>query len=185
MSAANEKTAQTTIDQAEVDRFSAMAAEWWSPTGKFRPLHKFNPVRLTYIRDRVCAAASSGEYGAKARGFTTDAVIAMRKHPWPGNIRELENRLKKAIVLSDNPLLTPEDLDLQTRRPSVILPLAQAKEEFQRRYINRVLDMNAGNRTKTARDLDVDPRTIFRHLVRDKLDGTEPDDSLLDADLDI
>ena len=45
--------ARTTIDQSEVDRFSAMAAEWWSPTGKFKPLHKFNPVRLAYIRDRV------------------------------------------------------------------------------------------------------------------------------------
>jgi 2-polyprenyl-6-hydroxyphenyl methylase/3-demethylubiquinone-9 3-methyltransferase len=45
--------AKTTIDQSEVDRFSAMAAEWWSPTGKFKPLHKFNPVRLAYIRDRV------------------------------------------------------------------------------------------------------------------------------------
>ena len=46
--------AQTTIDQSEVDRFSAMAAEWWNPAGKFRPLHKFNPVRLAYIRERVC-----------------------------------------------------------------------------------------------------------------------------------
>lgn len=45
--------AKTTIDQSEVDRFSAMAAEWWSPTGKFKPLHKFNPVRLAYIRDCV------------------------------------------------------------------------------------------------------------------------------------
>lgn len=44
----------TTIDQSEVDRFSAMAAEWWNPTGKFKPLHKFNPVRLAFIRDRVC-----------------------------------------------------------------------------------------------------------------------------------
>ena len=44
----------TTIDQAEVDRFSALAAEWWNPAGKFRPLHKFNPVRLTYIRDALC-----------------------------------------------------------------------------------------------------------------------------------
>ncbi len=48
--------ARTTIDQGEVDRFSAMAAEWWDPRGKFRPLHKFNPVRLTYIRDRVADA---------------------------------------------------------------------------------------------------------------------------------
>jgi 2-polyprenyl-6-hydroxyphenyl methylase / 3-demethylubiquinone-9 3-methyltransferase len=46
-------TARTTIDPAEVERFSRMAAEWWSPTGKFKPLHKFNPVRLTYIREKV------------------------------------------------------------------------------------------------------------------------------------
>lgn len=45
--------ARTTIDQGEVDRFSALAAEWWNPQGKFRPLHKFNPVRLSYIRDHV------------------------------------------------------------------------------------------------------------------------------------
>jgi 2-polyprenyl-6-hydroxyphenyl methylase / 3-demethylubiquinone-9 3-methyltransferase len=47
------QAARTTIDDAEVERFSRMAAEWWSPTGKFKPLHKFNPVRLTYIREKV------------------------------------------------------------------------------------------------------------------------------------
>lgn len=50
---ANTAKANTTIDQAEVDRFSALAAEWWNPNGKFKPLHKFNPVRLAYIRDMV------------------------------------------------------------------------------------------------------------------------------------
>ena len=44
-----------TIDAAEVERFSALAAEWWNPNGKFKPLHKFNPVRLAYIRDAVAA----------------------------------------------------------------------------------------------------------------------------------
>ncbi len=47
--------ARTTIDQAEVDRFTAMAAEWWNPAGKFKPLHKFNPVRIRYIRDKAAA----------------------------------------------------------------------------------------------------------------------------------
>ncbi|MCM2293542.1 bifunctional 2-polyprenyl-6-hydroxyphenol methylase/3-demethylubiquinol 3-O-methyltransferase UbiG [Allorhizobium sp. BGMRC 0089] len=47
------ESARTTIDQTEVDRFSAMAAEWWDPSGKFKPLHKFNPVRLAYIRDKL------------------------------------------------------------------------------------------------------------------------------------
>lgn len=46
---------QTTIDQSEIDRFSALADEWWNPTGKFKPLHKFNPVRLSYIRDQAAA----------------------------------------------------------------------------------------------------------------------------------
>ncbi|MDR3494215.1 MAG: bifunctional 2-polyprenyl-6-hydroxyphenol methylase/3-demethylubiquinol 3-O-methyltransferase UbiG [Ancalomicrobiaceae bacterium] len=41
---------RSTVDDAEIARFSAMAAEWWDPTGKFRPLHKFNPVRLTYLK---------------------------------------------------------------------------------------------------------------------------------------
>ncbi|MFP5077388.1 bifunctional 2-polyprenyl-6-hydroxyphenol methylase/3-demethylubiquinol 3-O-methyltransferase UbiG [Rhizobium sp. YIM 134829] len=47
--------ARTTIDQSEIDRFSALAAEWWNPRGKFKPLHKFNPVRLAYIRDKASA----------------------------------------------------------------------------------------------------------------------------------
>lgn len=52
----NAATARTTIDQGEIERFSRIAAEWWDPAGKFRPLHKFNPVRLAYIRDAICAA---------------------------------------------------------------------------------------------------------------------------------
>ena len=48
-------TARTTIDQSDVDRFSRIAGEWWDPRGKFRPLHKFNPVRLDYIREQVSA----------------------------------------------------------------------------------------------------------------------------------
>jgi len=45
----------TTIDTDEVAKFEAMAAEWWDPNGKFKPLHKFNPVRLAFIRDQVAA----------------------------------------------------------------------------------------------------------------------------------
>ena len=41
------------IDPSEVAKFTAMAAEWWDPKGKFKPLHKFNPVRLGFIRDTV------------------------------------------------------------------------------------------------------------------------------------
>lgn len=46
--------ASITVDPSEVEKFSAIADEWWDPFGKFKPLHKFNPVRLAYIRDGVC-----------------------------------------------------------------------------------------------------------------------------------
>ena len=110
-------------------------------------------------------------YGRPITGFTRDAIVALRKHAWPGNIRELENRLKKAVVLADGALLGPNDLDLDddllTDR---ILPLAEAKDRWQRRYIDDVLALNHGNRTQTAHDLGVDPRTIFRHLEKSRDD---------------
>ena len=61
------RTQGSTVDDAEVERFSALSAEWWDPKGKFRPLHKFNPVRLSYIRDQV--AARFGRDPQSARPF--------------------------------------------------------------------------------------------------------------------
>ena len=49
----NMPAAQTTVDLSEVAKFEAMAAEWWDPTGKFKPLHMMNPVRLDYITRRI------------------------------------------------------------------------------------------------------------------------------------
>ncbi|MBO0752560.1 MAG: bifunctional 2-polyprenyl-6-hydroxyphenol methylase/3-demethylubiquinol 3-O-methyltransferase UbiG [Bradyrhizobiaceae bacterium] len=46
--------AEATVDAAEVDRFSRLAAEWWDPHGKMAVLHRFNPVRLAFIRDAAC-----------------------------------------------------------------------------------------------------------------------------------
>ncbi|MEJ1160383.1 bifunctional 2-polyprenyl-6-hydroxyphenol methylase/3-demethylubiquinol 3-O-methyltransferase UbiG [Prosthecomicrobium sp. N25] len=57
----------TTVDDAEIRRFSAMAAEWWDPAGKFRPLHKFNPVRLGYVKEEV--SARFGRDARDARAF--------------------------------------------------------------------------------------------------------------------
>src|SRR5499427_2558316 len=48
------ETPGTTVDAAEVARFSALAADWWNPNGKMATLHRFNPVRLGYIRDLTC-----------------------------------------------------------------------------------------------------------------------------------
>jgi transcriptional regulator with GAF, ATPase, and Fis domain len=106
------------------------------------------------------------ELGSKVKGFSPQALVAVKRFRWPGNIRQLENRIKKAVVLAEKPLINPDDLELRPEQLEPILPLAEARDEWQKRYINEILDRNGGNRTKTAKDLGVDPRTIFRHLER-------------------
>jgi 2-polyprenyl-6-hydroxyphenyl methylase/3-demethylubiquinone-9 3-methyltransferase len=63
MTAANQHNdttaASPTLDPEEVQRFSRLAAEWWDPNGKFRPLHQIGPPRLSFIRDRVVANFNS------------------------------------------------------------------------------------------------------------------------------
>ena len=43
----------STINKKEIEKFSIIAAEWWDPNGKFKPLHKFNPIRIRYIKDNI------------------------------------------------------------------------------------------------------------------------------------
>lgn len=56
---------RTSIDPGEIERFSRIAAEWWDPRGKFGPLHKFNPVRLGFIRDEALARFGRDPRAAK------------------------------------------------------------------------------------------------------------------------
>ena len=42
-----------TINKKEIEKFSSIAEEWWDPTGKFKPLHKFNPIRISYIKNNI------------------------------------------------------------------------------------------------------------------------------------
>lgn len=113
------------------------------------------------------------EFGATVKGFTPKALEAMRVYEWPGNVRQLENRIKKALVLADKTLIGVDDLDLGGDQQRAVIPLAQAREDFTRQYILDILERNGGNRTRTARDLGVDPRTVFRYLEREP-DAPEP-----------
>ena len=63
----------TTINDAEIAKFTAMAEEWWDPAGKFKPLHKFNPVRLGYIREHLIA--HFGRDGTLMRPFEGISIL--------------------------------------------------------------------------------------------------------------
>jgi transcriptional regulator with GAF, ATPase, and Fis domain len=107
------------------------------------------------------------QYGSKARGYSAGCVNAMRAYYWPGNVRELENRIKKAVIMTDRQQLGPDDLGVEPKASRAKLQtLAEAEEDFKKSYIRQALDQNAWNKAQTARELDVDPRTIFRYIEK-------------------
>ena len=73
----------------------------------------------TLVIARYLLSRYTKEYESKIRGFSPNASVAIRKHNWPGNIREMENRIKKAVVLSESTMIGPDDLELT---PDVLPP---------------------------------------------------------------
>ena len=106
----------------------------------------------------------SDKYKKKVIGFTPRSLELMKKYQWPGNVRELENKVKKAVVLADKIHITPDLLGIKDHEKDKIMPLSIAKQEFQREYIMTALKRNNDNKAKTARELEIDVRTIFRYL---------------------
>ena len=106
------------------------------------------------------------QYGAKVRGFNNECVRAMLSYYWPGNVRQLENRIKKAVIMSDRALLNADDLSIKAGDKRKIDALDVATEDFKKAYIREALELNNWNKAQTARDLGVDPRTIFRYIEK-------------------
>jgi len=120
------------------------------------------------------------------RGLAPDAAEKLLQHPWPGNVRELMNAVERAVALSRDKLLALSDLPERVREaekvridvtaddPEELLTL----EELERRYIVRVLETTAGNKTQAARILGVDRKTLFRKLKKE----SEADETTADGE---
>ena len=109
------------------------------------------------------------------RTLTPGAELALRRHPFPGNIRQLENVIKKALVLSEQTELSPEDLGMAAVAQPKVLPLHDAKERFVQKYVSEILALHNGNKTRAAQVLGVDVRTVFRFLHREEGSRSEPE----------
>ena len=104
----------------------------------------------------------SMEKGGKSLKFSERAVNALRKHYWPGNIRELENRVKRAIIMTESDRITPVDLELtpaggQEGHQS----LKEAREALEKDLILKALSRNRGNISKAAAELDISRPTLY------------------------
>ena len=112
-----------------------------------------------------------------------EAMELLCGYPWPGNIRELENTIERAVALSYQPILTPEDLPRNLREreeaknPGPIAGNGQftigdtpSLEEVKKRYLMHVLQQAQGNVSATARILSIDRRSLYRMLARYKIE---------------
>lgn len=114
----------------------------------------------------------------KVKQFSKDALDYLMTHPWQGNVRELENTIERAIVLSNSSIIRFEDVctvdnrqntDEQLDGTSVRFPVFGSSkvltvEELVNKYVQHVLDLNNGAKEKTARDLQIDRKTLYRRL---------------------
>ena len=129
------------------------------------------------------------EAGREILGFTEAALAAMQRYDWPGNIRELENAVERAVVLCRRPQVDVEDLpesiqvhvshsmaaksipvDELYDRP---MPLTAALEGPERRIIEAALKRNAWNRQATAAELDINRTTLYKKMRKYRLDVGE------------
>jgi two-component system response regulator AtoC len=100
--------------------------------------------------------------------FTDDAVALLTDYPWPGNIRELEHCVERAVTLASGHVLTPADLapELRSTLEATLHRGTPTLEEVKRRYLEYVLDDTGGNVSRAASILGVDRRSLYRMLRR-------------------
>ncbi|KKC99142.1 MULTISPECIES: PEP-CTERM-box response regulator transcription factor [Photobacterium] len=100
----------------------------------------------------------------KISGFTDDAIRAMLQHNWPGNIRELQNKVKSAVIMSDNKFISSLDLALQPIEDDLepmAFNLRQVREAAEKQAIAKALSLSNGNMSHTANILGITRPTLY------------------------
>ena len=147
------------------------------------------PINIPPLRERKEDIVPLAEFflikyaalnNSKARGFTKAALERLLTHLWRGNVRELENTVERAVVLSSGPLIDAEDL-FEVSEPAVSssevmdmsdmlsLPLGPEGRlltlaELTQEYVRFALERNRGAKDRTARDLGIDRKTLYRRV---------------------
>ncbi len=122
------------------------------------PLRERQGDKLLLARHFLKRVADQNDQ--KVTGFTPEAVEAIEAYGWPGNIRELENRVKRGVVMCDDKLVSSEDLGLISE-DSLSLNLREVRYNAERAAIIRALTMTEYNISQTAKLLGVTRPTLY------------------------
>ena len=125
------------------------------------------------------------EFNRDVRGVSAGALEVLARYDWPGNVREMENIIQRSVVLAGGPVLQLQDLPLDLALPETGarlgedtgLPLREAREQFERQYVLRVLERVGWNQSRAARVLGLHRNTLLSKLgawgIRRPLGGDE------------
>jgi DNA-binding NtrC family response regulator len=107
----------------------------------------------------------------KLRGFSEPALEAIKAYPWPGNVREMVNRIQRAVVMCEGKLVRPRDLGLDKDAPNcTLMTLAEARAQAEKAAIEATLAAVRNNVSKAARRLNISRVTLYRLMEQHAVD---------------
>ena len=121
------------------------------------------------LLSRFFMSKFSKRMGKDLRRVSDDAMQALVSYAWPGNIRELENALERAVVVAETDEIRIEDLPVSLTAQTVDLQRDWSLERVKQEHIAKVLDLVSGNKKKAAKLLGLDTTTLWR--IAKSLDG--------------
>ena len=110
-------------------------------------------------------------FNKKVRGYSSNALEAIRRYSWPGNVRELENRVQRAVLMATTSTVEPDDLGFEQQTglwgidKAGTLSLKAARERLEIDMIKNAISINAGNIAKAADELGISRPTLY-DLIR-------------------
>lgn len=128
-------------------------------------------LAMSFLKQAVAS------HGKAIRGYTAEALQAIRSYSWPGNVRELSNRVRRAVVMAEGKEIAPRDLDLTDEATLEIDSLDSLKAAHRRievELIVKAIGLHGANLTRAARDLDVSRTTLYRKLQEYGLERAAP-----------
>ncbi len=134
------------------------------------PPLRSRPEDIVPLAEHVLAQLGSRQTPPRRMRLSPEAQHLMLAYNWPGNVRELMNVLERGVALCQGELIADDDLPPQVRekRPADFLGTAIARRmtlaDLEREFIERVLEDEAGNKTRAAQRLGLDRKTLYRKL---------------------
>ena len=111
------------------------------------------------------------EQNRKVPALSSDALLAVENYPWPGNVREMENKVKRAIIMLDGNQVTAEDLELEDlESTSMPFNLREVRDTAERKAVLRAMNHVGGNIAKAAELLGVSRPTLYDVIKKLKIE---------------